>query len=135
MSPQAVETNWISSAGSFIRDFEAMFCRGLWRDVWRGLCQRHGRHASGAGDAGAGAGRRGDHPHLHDDRHGQRRHLLWARQPVLVDMEPDYWQMDIDQVAEQDHAAHQGHHAGAHLRPSHRHGPADGAGADSTASS
>ena len=44
--------------------------------------------------------------------------------PVLVDMEPGYWQMDVEPGRGQDHAAHQGHRAGAHLRPPDGHGPA-----------
>ncbi len=54
---QAVETNWISSAGSFIRDFEAQFRRLLRRQARHRLRQRHGGHASGHGHAGAGAWR------------------------------------------------------------------------------
>ena len=58
---QAVETNWISSAGSFIRDFEAQFAAYCGTTIWHRLRQRHGGHASGPGDAGLGAGRR-SHP-------------------------------------------------------------------------
>ena len=54
---EAVETNWISSAGSYIPRFEAMLRGEDGRTLWGGLCQRHRGAASGPGDPRARTGR------------------------------------------------------------------------------
>ncbi len=72
---EAVETNWISSAGGFIHRFEAMFAEKM--DARYGVACMNGTVALHLALAtlGHGARRRGDHPDLHHDRHGERCHL------------------------------------------------------------
>ena len=96
---QAVETNWISSAGSFIRDFEANFaevCRTKY-----GIACANGTVAMHLAMATLGL-----EP---DDEVIIPTFTMIATanavtycgaKPVLVDQEPTYWQMDIDQIAD-----------------------------------
>jgi perosamine synthetase len=76
---QAVETNWISSAGSFIRDFEVKFAEVCGAKY--GIACANGTVAMHLAMATLGleAGRRSDHPHLYHDRHCQRGCLLWRQ--------------------------------------------------------
>lgn len=94
---QAVETNWISSAGSFIRDFEARFAAHCGTKY--GIACANGTVAMHLAMATLGL-----EP---DDEVIIPTFTMIATanavtycgaRPVLVDMEPTYWQMDINQV-------------------------------------
>ena len=95
---QAVETNWISSAGSFIRDFEMQFAEACGSRY--GIACANGTVAMHLAMATLGL--------APDDEVIIPTFTMIATanavtycgaKPVLVDMEPDYWQMDIEQVA------------------------------------
>lgn len=95
---QAIATNWISSAGSFIRDFEVKFAEACGTKY--GIACANGTVAMHLAMATLGL-----EP---DDEVIIPTFTMIATanavtycgaKPVLVDMEPDYWQMDIDQVA------------------------------------
>lgn len=95
---QAVETNWISSAGSFIRDFELQFAEAC--GARYGIACANGTVAMHLAMATLGLEA--------DDEVIIPTFTMIATanavtycgaKPVLVDMEPDYWQMDIEQVA------------------------------------
>lgn len=94
---QAVETNWISSAGSFIRDFEAQFAD--YCGVKYGIACANGTVAMHLAMATLGL-----EP---DDEVIIPTFTMIATanavtycgaKPVLVDMEPEYWQMDLNMV-------------------------------------
>ena len=96
---QAVETNWISSAGSFIREFEANFAEVC--ETKYGIACANGTVAMHLAMATLGL-----EP---DDEVIIPTFTMIATanavtycgaKPVLVDQEPTYWQMDIDQIAE-----------------------------------
>ena len=94
---QAVETNWISSAGSFIRDFEARFAEFC--GVKYGIACANGTVAMHLAMATLGLEA--------DDEVIIPTFTMIATanavtycgaKPVLVDMEPEYWQMDLNSV-------------------------------------
>ncbi|MCO6451067.1 MAG: DegT/DnrJ/EryC1/StrS family aminotransferase [Caldilineales bacterium] len=94
---RAVETNWISSAGSFIRDFEARFAEAVGAKY--GVACANGTVALHLALATLGL-----EP---DDEVIIPTFTMIATanavtycgaKPVLIDNEIDYWQMDIDQV-------------------------------------
>ena len=83
--------------------------------------QRHQRAAPGAAGRGRRPRRRGDHRpvHLRRDGGGDR---LRRRAAGVRRHRPELLHMDPAAIEARDHAAHQGDHAGASLRPSGRHG-------------
>ena len=96
---QAVETNWISSAGSFIRDFEANFaevCRTKY-----GIACANGTVAMHLAMATLGL-EPGDEVIIPTFTMIATANAVTycGAKPVLVNQEPTYWQMDIDQIAE-----------------------------------
>jgi perosamine synthetase len=96
---QAVETNWISSAGSFIRDFEsrfAAFCGAQY-----GIACANGTVAMHLAMATLGL-EPGDEVIIPTFTMIATANAVTycGATPVLVDMEPDYYQMDINQVAD-----------------------------------
>lgn len=95
---QAVETNWISSAGSFIREFEAQFATAC--GVRYGIACANGTVAMHLAMATLGL-EPGDEVIIPTFTMIATANAVTycGAKPVLVDMEPDYWQMDIDQVA------------------------------------
>ena len=102
---EAVETNWISSAGSFIHSFEALFAEKM--GARYGVACANGTVALHLALATLGLGP-GDEviiPTFTMIATANAVTYLGAK-PVLVDSEPDTWNMDIDQVEAQDHPAH-----------------------------
>jgi perosamine synthetase len=96
---QAIETNWISSAGSFIRDFEASFAEAC--GVKYGIACANGTVAMHLALATLGL-EPGDEVIIPTFTMIATANAVTycGATPVLVDMEPDYWQMDINQVAD-----------------------------------
>jgi len=94
---QAVETNWISSAGSFIRDFEARFAD--YCGVKYGIACANGTVAMHLAIATLGL-QPGDEVIIPTFTMIATINAVTycGATPVLVDMEPDYWQMDIASV-------------------------------------
>lgn len=95
---QAVETNWISSQGSFIRDFEARFAEACGARF--GIACANGTVAMHLALAALGL-EPGDEVILPTfTMIATINAVTYCRAtPVLVDSEPNYWQMDIEQVA------------------------------------
>lgn len=95
---QAVETNWISSAGSFIREFEARFAAAC--GTRYGIACANGTVAMHLAMATLGLAP-GDEVIIPTFTMIATANAVTycGAKPVLVDMEPDYWQMDIEQVA------------------------------------
>ncbi|MDQ3249877.1 MAG: DegT/DnrJ/EryC1/StrS family aminotransferase [Chloroflexota bacterium] len=95
---QAIETNWISSAGSFIRDFEAQFAAACGTKY--GIACANGTVAMHLAMATLGL-QAGDEVIIPTFTMIATANAVsyCGAKPVLVDMELDYWQMDIDQVA------------------------------------
>lgn len=95
---QAVETNWISSAGSFIRDFEASFA--AYCGVRYGIACANGTVAMHLAMATLGL-EPGDEVIVPTFTMIATINAVTycGATPVLVDCEPDYWQMDVEQVA------------------------------------
>jgi perosamine synthetase len=95
---QAIETNWISSAGSFIRDFEARFAAACGTKY--GIACANGTVAMHLALATLGL-EPGDEVIVPTFTMIATVNAVTycGATPVLVDMEPEYWQMDIDQVA------------------------------------
>ncbi len=95
---QAIETNWISSAGSFIRDFEVQFAAAC--GAKHGIACANGTVAMHLALATLGL-EPGDEVIIPTFTMIATANTVTytGAKPVLVDMEPDYWQMDIDQVA------------------------------------
>lgn len=95
---QAVETNWISSAGSFIRDFEARFAE--YCGVKYGIACANGTVAMHLAMATLGL-EPGDEVIIPTFTMIATINAVTycGATPVLVDMEPEYWQMDIEKVA------------------------------------
>lgn len=95
---QAIETNWISSAGSFIRDFEAHFAEAC--STKYGIACANGTVAMHLAMATLGM-EPGDEVIIPTFTMIATANAVTycGAKPVLVDMEPNYWQMDIDQVA------------------------------------
>ncbi len=96
---QAIETNWISSAGSFIRDFEAMFAEAC--GTRYGIACANGTVAMHLALATLGL-EPGDEVILPTFTMIATINAVTycGATPVLVDQEPDYWQMDVNKVAE-----------------------------------
>jgi perosamine synthetase len=95
---QAVETNWISSAGSFIRDFEAKFAEQC--NARYGIACANGTVAMHLAMATLGL-EPGDEVIVPTFTMIATLNAVTycGATPVLVDCEPDYWQMDVAQVA------------------------------------
>jgi perosamine synthetase len=95
---QAIEANWISSAGSFIRDFEARFAEASGTKY--GIACANGTVAMHLAMATLGL-EPGDEVIIPTFTMIATANAVTycGAKPVLVDMEPNYWQMDIDQVA------------------------------------
>lgn len=94
---QAIETNWISSAGKFISDFEAQFAD--YCGAKYGIACANGTVAMHLAMATLGL-EPGDEviiPTFTMIATANAVTYCGAR-PVLVDMEPEYWQMDLNQV-------------------------------------
>jgi len=96
---QAIETNWISSAGSFIRDFEATFADAC--GCRYGIACANGTVAMHLALATLGL-EPGDEVIVPTFTMIATINAVTycGATPVLVDCEPDYWQMDVQQVAE-----------------------------------
>jgi perosamine synthetase len=95
---QAVETNWISSAGGFIRDFEARFAEAC--DTKYGVACANGTVALHLALATLGLGPCDEVILPAFTMIATINAVTYCgATPVLVDNEPDYWQMDVDQVA------------------------------------
>jgi perosamine synthetase len=94
---QAIETNWISSAGQYIRDFEARFADFC--GVRYGIACANGTVAMHLAMATLGLDP-GDEVIIPTFTMIATANAVTycGAKPVLVDMEPQYWQMDIDQV-------------------------------------
>jgi perosamine synthetase len=94
---QAIETNWISSAGQFIRDFEARFAEFC--GVKYGIACANGTVAMHLAMATLGL-EPGDEVIIPTFTMIATANAVTycGAKPVLVDMEPNYWQMDVDQV-------------------------------------
>lgn len=95
---QAVETNWISSAGSFIHDFEAKFAEQC--GARYGIACANGTVAMHLALATLGL-EPGDEVIVPTFTMIATINAVTycGATPVLVDNEPNYWQMDIEQVA------------------------------------
>jgi perosamine synthetase len=96
---QAIETNWISSAGSFIRDFEARFAAAC--NTKYGIACANGTVAMHLALATLGLGP-GDEVIIPTFTMIATANAVTycGATPVLVDMEAGYWQMDVNQVAD-----------------------------------
>jgi perosamine synthetase len=95
---QAVESNWISSAGGFIRDFETRFAEAC--GVKYGIACANGTVAMHLALATLGL-EPGDEVIIPTFTMIATANAVTycGATPVLVDMEPNYWQMDVEQVA------------------------------------
>jgi perosamine synthetase len=95
---QAVETNWISSAGSFIREFEARFAAACGAKF--GIACANGTVALHLALATLGL-EPGDEVLIPTFTMIATANAVTycGATPVLVDNEPTYWQMDVEQVA------------------------------------
>lgn len=95
---QAIETNWISSAGSFIRDFESQFAAACGTQY--GIACANGTIAMHLGLATLGL-EPGDEVIIPTFTMIATINAVTycGATPVLVDMEPNYWQMDVEQIA------------------------------------
>lgn len=95
---QAVETNWISSAGSFIHDFESKFAEQC--NARYGIACANGTVAMHLALATLGL-EPGDEVIVPTFTMIATINAVTycGATPVLVDSELDYWQMDVEQVA------------------------------------
>ena len=95
---QAVETNWISSAGSFIREFEAKFAEAC--GARYGIACANGTVALHLALATLGL-EPGDEVIIPTFTMIATINAVTycGATPVLVDNEPDFWQMDVADVA------------------------------------
>jgi perosamine synthetase len=95
---QALETNWISSAGSFIHEFEAKFAEAC--GACYGIACANGTVAMHLALATLGL-EPGDEVILPTFTMIATINAVayCGATPVLVDSELDYWQMDVEQVA------------------------------------
>ncbi len=95
---QAVETNWISSAGSFIRDFESQFAEVCGTKY--GIACANGTVAMHLAMATLGL-EPGDEVIIPTFTMIATINAVTycGATPVLVDQELDYWQMDMEQIA------------------------------------
>ncbi len=96
---QAVETNWISSAGTFIREFEAQFAAACGTKY--GIACANGTVALHLALATLGL-EPGDEVIIPTFTMIATINAVTycGATPVLVDNEPTYWQMDVNQVAD-----------------------------------
>jgi len=96
---QAISTNWISSAGSFIRDFEMQFAEAMGTQY--GIACANGTVAMHLAMATLGL-EPGDEVIIPTFTMIATANAVTYcnAKPVLVDQELDYWQMDIQQVAD-----------------------------------
>lgn len=96
---QAVQTNWISSAGSFIREFEAQFAAAC--GTTYGIACANGTVALHLALATLGL-EPGDEVIVPTFTMIASINAVTycGATPVLVDNEPTYWQMDVQQVAD-----------------------------------
>ena len=94
---QAIETNWISSAGKFISDFEAQFAEFC--GVKYGIACANGTVAMHLAMATLGL-EPGDEVIIPTFTMIATANAVTycGATPVLVDMEPEFWQMDLNQV-------------------------------------
>jgi perosamine synthetase len=94
---QAVETNWISSAGSFIRDFEAKFAEAC--GTRYGIACANGTVAMHLAMAALGL-EPGDEVIVPTFTMIATINAVTycGATPVLADSEAEYWQMDVEQV-------------------------------------
>lgn len=94
---QAIETNWISSAGRFIREFEARFAEAC--GVQYGIACANGTVAMHLAMATLGL-EPGDEVIIPTFTMIATANAVTycGAKLVLVDMEPEYWQMDLNQV-------------------------------------
>uniref|UniRef100_A0A540VAN2 DegT/DnrJ/EryC1/StrS family aminotransferase n=1 Tax=Litorilinea aerophila TaxID=1204385 RepID=A0A540VAN2_9CHLR len=99
LSKVQIETNWISSAGSFIREFEAKFAEAV--GTRYGIACANGTVAMHLALATLGL-EPGDEVILPTFTMIATINAVTycGATPVLVDSEPEYWQMDINQVAD-----------------------------------
>ena len=94
---QAIETNWISSAGRFIRDFEARFAEIC--GVKYGIACANGTVAMHLAMATLGLEPSDEVIIPTFTMIATANAVTYCgATPVLVDMEPGYWQMDLNQV-------------------------------------
>ncbi|MCB0129420.1 MAG: aminotransferase class I/II-fold pyridoxal phosphate-dependent enzyme, partial [Caldilineaceae bacterium] len=95
---QAVETNWISSAGSFIRDFEMQFAEVCGTKY--GIACANGTVAMHLAMATLGL-EPGDEVIIPTFTMIATANAVTycGATPVLVDQEPETWQMDINDIA------------------------------------
>ena len=95
---RAVETSWISSAGSYIREFEAQFAAAVGTQY--GIACANGTVALHLALATLGIGP-GDEVIIPTFTMIATANAVTycGATPVLVDNEPEYWQMDVEQVA------------------------------------
>lgn len=95
---QAVESNWISSAGSFIRDFEHQFAAACGAEY--GIACANGTVAMHLALATLGL-EPGDEVIIPTFTMIATANAVTycGATPVLADMEPNYWQLDVEQVA------------------------------------
>jgi perosamine synthetase len=95
---QAVETNWISSAGSFIRDFEAQFAAACGTKY--GIACANGTVAMHLAMATLGL-EPGDEVIIPTFTMIATINAVTycGATPVLVDQEAEYWQMDVERIA------------------------------------
>lgn len=95
----AVETNWISSAGRYIREFESAFADAC--ATTYGVACANGTVALHLALATLGL-EPGDEVIIPAFTMIATANVVTycGATPVLVDSEPDYWQMDVEQVAE-----------------------------------
>ncbi len=94
---QAIETNWISSAGKFISDFEAQFA--AYCGAKYGIACANGTVAMHLAMATLGLEAEDEVIIPTFTMIATANAVTYCgAKPVLVDMEPDYWQMDLNQV-------------------------------------
>jgi perosamine synthetase len=95
---QAVETNWISSGGKFVRDFEARFAEECGTQY--GIACANGTVAMHLAMASLGLEPEDEVIIPAFTMIATINAVTYCgAKPVLVDQEPHYWQMDLEQVA------------------------------------
>ncbi|MEZ4613769.1 MAG: aminotransferase class I/II-fold pyridoxal phosphate-dependent enzyme [Caldilineaceae bacterium] len=94
---QAVETNWISSAGSYIREFETRFAQAC--GTRYGIACANGTVAMHLAMATLGL-EPGDEVIIPTFTMIATANAVTycGATPVLVDQEPNFWQMDLNQI-------------------------------------
>ena len=116
-----LESTWISSKGKYIGQFESRFADYL--GTAHAVAVSNGTVALHVALEALGIGP-GDEVLLPTLTYIASANAVTytGATPVFVDSETEYWQIDPADAGGPDHAAHQGHHAGASLRPRLRHG-------------